>query len=385
MNVRETEDRYTSGVYQKRPLVIVRGRGARVWDDDGREYIDCIGGQGAGNLGHAHPDVTRAIAEQAERIVALTELFYSEQRAAFYAALAAILPQHLDRFFLCNSGAEAVEGALKFARFATKRSGVVAAMRGFHGKTLGALSATWSPEYREAFAPLVPGFAHCRYNDVADLAAKVDGSTAAVLLECVQGEGGVRPATAEFLLAAERLCRERGALLVIDEVQTGFGRTGRNFAIEHFGVRPDVVCLAKSVAGGVPMGVIAFARDRVGVLPPRSHSSTFGGNPLACAAGVAAVGVLVRERLAENAAARGAQLMDGLRAVRSDRIREVRGLGLLVGVELREPAGRTLRAMQERGVLALAAGPTVVRFLPPLCISADDIDAVVRAFAESVA
>lgn len=385
MSVRETEDRFGSGVYQKRPLVIVRGKAACVWDADGREYLDCVGGQGAANIGHAHPDVARAIAEQSQRIVALTELFYSEERAAFYAALASVLPAHLDRFFLCNSGAEAVEGALKFARFATKRAGVVAAMRGFHGKTLGALSATWSPEYRDVFAPLVPGFAHARFNDAEDLAAKVGDSTAAVLLECVQGEGGVRPATREFLAAAERLCRERGALLVIDEVQTGFGRTGRNFAVEHFGVHPDVVCLAKSVAGGVPMGVVAFSREKVGELPPRSHSSTFGGNPLACAAGVAAIGVLVRERLAENAAARGAELLEGLRAVRSDKIREVRGLGLLVGVELREPAAKTLRAMAERGVLALAAGPTVVRFLPPLCITAEQIEGAVRAFAEAVA
>ncbi len=383
MNAREVEDRYTSGIYQKRPLAIARGAGALVWDRDGNEYLDCVGGQGAGNIGHAHPAVARALAEQAGRIVALTELFYSEERARFYEALAGIVPSHLDRFFLCNSGAESVEGALKFARAATKRPGVVAAMRGFHGKTLGALSATWSPEYRDVFAPLVPGFAHVRYNDVDDLAAKVTGETAAVILECVQGEGGVRPATAEYLRAAERICRERGALLVIDEVQTGFGRTGANFAVERFGIAPDVLCLAKSVAGGVPMGVIAFART-LGELPKRSHTSTFGGNPLACAAGVAAIDVLVRERLAENAAARGAELMDGLRAVRSEKIREVRGLGLLVGVELREQAGPALRAMQERGVLALAAGPTVVRFLPPLCITSAQVERAVRAFAEAI-
>ncbi len=383
MNVRGREDRHTSGVYQKRPLVIARGKGALVWDEEGREYLDCVGGQGTANLGHAHPEITRAIAEQAGRIVSLTELFYSEQRAAFYDALAGILPSYLDRYFLCNSGSEAVEGALKFARFATQRSGVVAAMRGFHGKTLGALSATWSPEYRDLFAPLVPGFVHVRFNDVADLEAKVDQTTAAVILECVQGEGGVRPATAEYLAAAERLCRERGTLLVIDEVQTGFGRTGRNFAIEHFGIRPDIVALAKAVAGGVPMGVVAFGAG-VPQLPKRAHSSTFGGNPLACAAGVAAIGVLVRERLAENAAARGAQLLDGLRAVKSDKVREVRGLGLIAGVELREQAGATIKAMGERGVLVLGAGPTVVRFLPPLCITAEQVDRAIAAFADSV-
>jgi acetylornithine/LysW-gamma-L-lysine aminotransferase len=273
---------------------------------------------------------------------------------------------------------------LKFARASTKKERIVAAMRGFHGKTFGALSATWSPEYRDAFGPLVPGFVHARFNDVADLDAKIDDRTAAVILECVQGEGGVRPADADYLRHAERLCRERGALLVIDEVQTGFGRTGKYLAIEHFGIAPDVVCLAKSVAGGVPMGVVAFSRS-LGDLPKRSHTSTFGGNPLACAAGVAAIGVLLGERLVQNAAARGTELIAGLRSVRSEKVREVRGLGLMVGVEVREPAGPTLRRMADEGVLALAAGPTVVRFLPPLCITAEQVDRAVRAFAEAVA
>lgn len=381
---RVIEERHTSGIYQKRPLTIVRGDGASVWDDEGREYLDCVGGQGTANIGHAHPAVTAALSEQAARIIALTELFYSDQRAAFYAALASILPAYLDRFFLCNSGAEAVEAALKFARASTKKERIVAAMRGFHGKTFGALSATWSPEYRDAFGPLVPGFVHARFNDVADLDAKIDDRTAAVILECVQGEGGVRPADADYLRHAERLCRERGALLVIDEVQTGFGRTGKYLAIEHFGIAPDVVCLAKSVAGGVPMGVVAFSRS-LGDLPKRSHTSTFGGNPLACAAGVAAIGVLLGERLVQNAAARGTELIAGLRSVRSEKVREVRGLGLMVGVEVREPAGPTLRRMADEGVLALAAGPTVVRFLPPLCITAEQVDRAVRAFAEAVA
>ncbi len=378
------EDRHTSGLYQKRSLVIVRGTDALLWDADGREYIDCVGGQGSANLGHGNVAVAEALATQARTLASCTELFYNDRRGELYDALAAILPAELDRLFLCNSGTEAVEGALKFARAATKRQGVVAAMRGFHGKTMGALSATWGPEYRDMFGPLVAGFAHIPFNTPEALGAAITTETAAFIVELVQGEGGVRPATREFIAEAARLCRERGALLVIDEVQTGFGRTGTLFAIEQYELVPDILCLAKSVAGGVPMGVIAFSRA-VGELPKRSHSSTFGGNPLACAAAIAAIGEMTRLDLAKNARERGEQLLGGLRAIRSPKIREVRGLGLLCGVELKENAGATLKGLQDRGVLALGAGPTVVRYLPPLVIAAAQIDRVLEATAASLA
>ena len=377
------EDAHTSGLYTKRSLALVRGEGATVFDADGRAYVDCVGGQGTANLGHGNTAVADAIAEQARRLASSTELFYNDRRAELYGVLARILPPSLDRYFLCNSGTEAVEGALKFARAATKRSGVVAAMRGFHGKTMGALSATWGPEYRELFGPLVPGFSHVPFNKPEALDAAITGDTAAFIFELVQGEGGVRPATREFAAEAARLCAERGALLIVDEVQTGFGRTGTLFAIEQYGIVPDILCLAKSIAGGVPMGAIAFART-VGDLPKRSHSTTFGGNPLACAAAIAAIGEIQRLDLARNARERGAQLMDGLRAIRSDRIREVRGLGLLVGVELKENAAGALRALQDEGVLALGAGPTVVRFLPPLVITTEEIDRVLAASAKAL-
>ena len=286
--------------------------------------------------------------------------------------------------FLCNSGTEAVEGALKFARAATKRAGVVATMRGFHGKTMGALSATWGPEYRDVFGPLVPGFSHVPFNRPEALGAAITTETAVFIVELVQGEGGVRPATREFVAEAARVCRERGALLVLDEVQTGFCRTGTMFALEQYEVVPDILCLAKSIAGGLPMGAIAFSRA-VGDLPKRSHSSTFGGNPLACAAAIAAIGEMRRLDLATRARERGAQLLDGLRAIRSDKVREVRGLGLLAGIELKENAGPTLKALQAEGVLALGAGPTVVRYLPPLVISAAQIDRVLVATAKALA
>ena len=377
------EDAHTSGLYTKRAIVLVRGNGATVFDSEGREYIDCVGGQGMANLGHGNAAVAEAIAEQARTLASCTELFYNDRRAELYDVLAGILPPALDRFFLCNSGTEAVEGALKFARAATKRTGIVATMRGFHGKTMGALSATWGPEYRDLFGPLVPGFSHVPFNKPEALDASITEDTAAFIFELVQGEGGVRPSTREFAQEAARLCAERGALLIVDEVQTGFGRTGTLFAIEQYGIAPDILCLAKSIAGGVPMGAIAFSR-KIGDLAKRSHSTTFGGNPLACAAAIAAIGEIRRLDLARNARERGAQLVAGLRAIQSDRIREVRGLGLLVGVDLKENAASALRALQDEGILALGAGPTVVRFLPPLVISEQQIDRVLAASAKAL-
>ena len=372
------ESAHTSGLYQKREVVLVRGAGAVVWDETGREYIDCVGGQGMANLGHGNGAVADAISRQARTLASCTELFYNDRRAELYDRLTALLPAELDRIFLCNSGTEAVEGALKFAHLATKRSRVVATMRGFHGKTMGALSATWGPEYRELFGPLLEGFTHIPFNKTEALDAAITTETSAFIIELVQGEGGVRPATQEFVAEAARLCRERGAMLIIDEVQTGFGRTGTMFTLEQYGVVPDVLCLAKAIAGGLPMGAVAFSRA-LGDLPKRSHSTTFGGNPIACAAAIATLDEHRRLGLAKAAAERGAQLHAGLRAISSPKIREVRGLGLLQGIELKESAAPTLKALQEGGVLALGAGPTVVRYLPPLVISAAQIDAVIAA------
>src|SRR4051812_13383960 len=374
------EDAHTSGLYMKRPAVIVRGEGAVLYDEDGRAFIDCVGGQGMASLRHGNVAAADAISAQARTLASCTELFYNDRRAELYDVLAEILPAELDRFFLCNSGAEAVEGALKFARMATKRPRVVATMRGFHGKTMGALAATWGPEYREALGgdALFPGSAHVPFNKTEALDGAITTETAAFIVELVQGEGGVRPATREFIAEAARLCRERGALLVIDEVQTGFCRTGTMFALEQYGVVPDMLCLAKAIAGGLPMGAIAFSRA-VGELPKRSHSTTFGGNPLACAAAIAAIAEMGRMDLARAARERGAQLMAGLRSIKSPKVREVRGLGLIVGIELKENSGPTIKALQDEGVLTLGAGPTVVRYLPPLVITAEQMDRVIAA------
>ena len=368
MTIQEQENLYTSGLYTKRPIAIVRGLGARLWDSDGKVYVDCAGAQGAGNLGHANAAVADAIADQARTLISCPEMFYNDKRAALMAKLVSIAPEGLKRVYLCNSGTEAVEAALKFARLVTGRKETIATMRGFHGRTMGALSATWEKKYREPFEPLVPGFRHVAYNDLAALDQAVTEQTAAVILEVVQGEGGVRPGTADYLRGAQALCRARGAMLIVDEVQTGFGRTGAMFACEHYGLQPDLLCVAKSMAGGLPMGAVLMG-ERIGVLPASVHGSTFGGNPLACAASLAAIGYLEDNHLAEHAAELGAWFMARLARIQSPLVREVRGLGLMVGIELKQKVTPYLQALMAEGVLALPAGLTVMRFLPPLVIS----------------
>ena len=378
--IKVLEDQYTSGVYTKRPVAIVRGLGAHLWDADGKEYIDCAGGQGAANLGHANPAVAKAIAEQAQVLISCPEMFYNDRRAALEEKLVSLTG--MGRVFLCNSGSEAVEAALKFARLLTGRSGVVATMRGFHGRTMGALSATWEKKYREPFEPLVPGFTHIPYNDLQALDAAVTAQTAAVILEVVQGEGGVRPGDPAFLKLAQDLCQQRGALLIIDEVQTGFGRTGKLFAHQHYGLEPDLLCLAKSIAGGLPMGA-ALIHTRHGALPPQVHGSTFGGNPLACAAALAGLDFIEENHLPERAAELGEWFKGALEQIESPLIREVRGLGLIVGIELKQKVTPYLQELMAQGIMALPAGLTVMRFLPPLVISKEDL-AVVAAKVEAV-
>lgn len=383
MNIIETELKHTSGLYTKQNFAIVRGKGASLWDSDGNEYIDCSSGHGVANLGHAHPKVAAAVAEQATKLVTLFETFPNDQRAALMEKLTALTPG-LDRVFFCNSGTESIEAAVKFARLSTGRTGIIAAMRGFHGRTLGALSATWNKKYREAFEPLVPDYSHVSYNNIGALEKAVTDKTAAVILEVVQGEGGVYPADPAYLEAARELCTERGALLVIDEVQSGFGRTGRMFAYQHYGITPDILCVAKSLAGGIPMGAVLLG-PAVKNLGPGLHGSTFGGNPLSCAAAVAALTAIEEENLPQQAAEKGAYLMDKLRALNLPLVREVRGLGLMVGIELKQKVAPYIKALQEKRIIALNAGLTTIRLLPPLVITYEQLDAVVAALGDVLA
>jgi acetylornithine/LysW-gamma-L-lysine aminotransferase len=378
-----TEDIYTSGAYPKRPIAIVRGQGARVWDADGREYVDCTSGQGVALLGHAHPSVAEAVAAQARQLITCSEIFYNDQRAGLLKELARLMPGGLNRFFLCNSGAEAVEGSIKAARLFTGKPGIVATMRGFHGRTLGALSATWEPKYRDPFQPLVPGFQHVPYNDLDALAGAMGDDTAAVLVEAVQGEGGVRPGDSDYLQGLRHLCDERGVLLIVDEVQTGLGRTGRWFACQHYDLVPDIMTLGKGIAGGLPMGVVAW-REELGTFNQGSHGSTCGGNPLACAAARAVLSTLAKEELPARAAHLGQKLLADLRAIDAQIVREVRGLGLMTGIELRQRVTPILKALMERGVLALPAGQMVLRLLPPLVIQEEELATVVAAIGDAL-
>ena len=371
------EAAHTSGLYHKRPLVLTRGRGALVWDMDGSEYIDCDTGHGVAILGHCHPKVVAAVQAQVEQMITCHESFFSEPRARFLDVLASVLPQGLDRVFLCNSGTEAVEAAIKFARLATGRSKVVATKRGFHGRTLGSLSATWNPRYREPFLPLLPGFSHITYNNCEEASSQVTGETAAVILELVQGESGVFVAEPGFVRHLRQLCDECGAMLIFDEVQTGVGRTGTFVAAQGFDVIPDILCLAKGLAGGVPFGATCFG-PRLGELPGGVHASTFGGNPVACAAAAATIEAVVSEGLAGRAAEMGSMLFARFHELAREFrvVREVRGLGLMVGIDLKVRAARYLQALQDHGVLALSAGPTVVRLLPPLVIEKRELETV---------
>ncbi len=378
----QIENAHTSGVYPKRPLTIVRGEGAYLYDEAGNRYIDCVGGQGTANLGHAHPAVVAAIREQAGVLLSCPEIFYNDKRALLLDKLTALAGMR--RAFLCNSGAEAVEAALKFARLTTGRTEIIATMRGFHGRTMGALSATWEPKYREPFQPLVPDYRHIAYNDLAAAEAAITDQTAAIIVEVVQGEGGVRPGSGDYLRGLQKLCQERGAMFVVDEVQTGFGRTGKMFAHQHYDLQPDLMPLAKSIAGGLPMGACLIG-DRVGELPPMTHGTTFGGNPLTCAAAIAALDALVSEDLPGKAGALGGWMLERLADLPADKVREVRGLGLLIGIELRSKVTPVLRALQDQGVLALPAGTTVLRLLPPLVISQDDLEQVAQAIERVLA
>ena len=377
------EKRHDSGVYAKSDFVITRGEGAYVYDTEGNRYLDLINGIGVGFLGHGHPKVVAAIKAQAERLMVLPQVFASDRRAEFYRVLTDVLPEPLSRVFPTNSGTEAVEAALKFARAATGRKKFVAAMRSFHGRSFGSLSVTWEKKYREPFKPLVEPVTFIPYNDVRALEEAVDEETAAVMLEPVQGEGGVRPATPAFLQAARERTERTGALLILDEIQTGFGRTGRLFAFEHYGVVPDILTLAKPLGGGFPLGAMVTTDAVADRMPKGAHGSTFGGNPLAMAAGTAAIQAIVEERLWERAERLGRVFMEALRKIESKKIREVRGLGLMVGVELKEKAAPySKRLAEEHRILSIQAGPTVMRFLPPVVVTEEELLRAAEAVGE---
>jgi len=368
------EDSYGLNVYPKRDLVLVRGEGALLFDNNNRIFIDCAGGHGVASVGHGNPIVAKAIGEQAKKLISCPGIFYNDLRAQLLAKLIGVSPRNIHKAFLCNSGTESVEAALKFARFTTKRPNFVCMMRGFHGRTMGALSATFNPNYKKDFEPLVPGFSFAPFNNIEKTEKLVDENCAAVILETVQGEGGVHVAQKEFIREVRRICDKKGALLIVDEVQTGFCRTGRFFSIQHFDVEADMICIAKAMGGGIPMGAV-LCSDKI-IEPKGKHGSTFGGNPLCCAAASAVIDYMMENNLATQAQQKGQLVMDRLSSADSPRIRQVRGLGLMIGIELKEKVKPIVLELMKQGVLTLPAGATVLRLLPPLVITKEELEIV---------
>ncbi|VVB56964.1 [LysW]-aminoadipate semialdehyde/glutamate semialdehyde transaminase [uncultured archaeon] len=381
-----SEMAHEMGVYPKRGIALVRGAGSQVWDAEGKQYLDFTSGIGIAILGHNHPQVADAIAQQAHTLMACNESFANDQRARLEERLTTLWRAATSapgKVFLCNSGTEAIEAAIKLARAKTGRKNFVAAMNAFHGRSSGSLSLTFKPKYRERFEPLLGPVTRVRYNDIESLRAAVNSDTAAVFLEVIQGEGGIRPATAEYLQAARDICTQAGCLLVFDGIQTDVGRTGKFFAFEHFGISPDAVTLAKGLGGGAPIGAL-IASESVCAFKPLEHGSTFGGNPLACAGANATLDAMEKENLLAHVRSEGEWLFSRLRelASRHSCIAEVRGKGLMVGVELKMESKAFLQAAQLRGLLVLASGETVIRLLPPLNTPRADFERALQILDE---
>jgi acetylornithine/LysW-gamma-L-lysine aminotransferase len=375
-----------ASTYWKRPLVITHGQGASLWDAEGREYLDCTSNYGVAITGHCHPRVVEAIRKQAGLLLSCHGTFYNEARSGLLERLSTIAPDGLKRAFLSNSGTEAIEFALKLARRSTGKTGIIAMMGAFHGKTMGALSATWNKKYRTPFMPLVPGFSHVPYGRLERVEAAIDDETAAIIAEPIQGESGVNVPPDDFLPGLRDICDDKGVLLILDEIQTGFGRTGDMFACQHSGIEPDILCLAKAIASGLPMGATMATEEVMSKLKMGDHSSTFGGGPVACAAACATLDVLKDERLPERAKTNGEYMLSKLEGLAEKYriVRGARGRGLMLGLDLRFDVLNIIMGSLERGVLFLDAGRNVVRMLPPLIIDRGEIDRAITVLDEVI-
>ena len=382
---------YLMDTYARYPLALARGQGTKVFDVEGREYLDFLAGVAVNVLGHCHPKVTLALQQQAQHLIHTSNLFYTEPQVK----LAQVLVDHsfAGKVFFCNSGAEANEAAIKLARrWAHAKDGagryeIISMLNSFHGRTLATLTATGQDKVQKGFEPLPEGFRYVPFNDVEALSKAVTARTAGILVEVVQGEGGVRVATPAFLKACRDISRERGALLMLDEVQTGIGRTGKLFAYEHFGITPDVMTLAKGLGGGVPIGACLATDDAAKAFTPGSHASTFGGNPLACAAALAVLEVILEDQDIVGQCARlGEYFMKGLLDLkgRCPAVTDVRGLGLLIGVEVTLDARELVHDLRKRGILANATSEHVLRFVPPLIVTTAEIDRVVVTLGDVI-
>ncbi|MBI1750289.1 MAG: acetylornithine transaminase [Acidobacteria bacterium] len=390
---RRAAERYLMNTYKRPPLVFTRGKGCYLWDDRGRRYLDFLGGIAVNALGHAHPRLVRVVRREAARAIHLSNLFHNPYQGPLAEKL--VKWSKLDRVFFTNSGTEAIEGALKLARiYARKKTGadappvktrVLALEHSFHGRTFGALAITASAKYREPYEPLMPGAEFVRFNDVADLEAKFDDTVCAIVLEPIQGEGGVFPVSEEFYSRARQLCTQRDAALIADEIQCGLGRTGRCFAYQKFGALPDIVVVAKPLAGGLPLGAILASEKFASAFAPGLHGTTFGGGPLVCAAALEFLTTVEREKLLVNVRARGEELRAGLEKLKAkfDFVKEVRGEGLIVGMELTIEGAAIAQEALKRGVIINCTHERTLRFLPPFIVTSKHVKEFLAAL-ESV-
>jgi len=372
----DAENRLMANVFAKRQIIITKGKAATLWDINGKEYVDCMGSYGVALLGHCHPKVVAAIKAQAEQLICCHASLYNDKRSEFLQKLTNITPTGLNKAFLSNSGAESIECAIKLARKYMGKPEIIAMMGAFHGKTMGALSATWDKKYREPFQPLVPEFKHVPPDNLDKVKEAISEKTAAVLLEPIRGEGGVRVPPDGYLQGLRELCTQKGVLLIFDEVQTSFGRTGKLFGCQNWDVTPDVMTLAKPFAGGLPIGITVAKDNIMSALKVGEHSTTFSGGPLVCAAGCAAIDALIEENMTQQAATKGKYFKTQLESLQAKHpiVKEVRGLGLMLGMELRFDVYGIVQKCAQRGVLILDAGRNVLRFLPPIPITTQQID-----------
>ena len=365
--------------YGRQQIVLASGKGAVVRDINGVEYIDCVAGIAVNNVGHCHPRVVEAIRSQAEKLIHVSNLYYTEVQADLAEELVKLTG--MERAFFCNSGAEAVEAAMKLARVVTGKTDFIAAERSFHGRTMGSLSVTYKEMYRAPFKPLVQEEIFVPYDNADAMAEAITGNTAAIIIEPIQGEGGIHVPSEGYLQEVRRICDEHGILLIFDEVQTGFGRTGKWFCKDHFGIQPDIMCMAKAMGGGFPMGGIV-AKEGI-TFSKGQHASTFGGNPLACAAALGSIAAIKEDGLLERTTELGKYFMDKLRQADIPGFKEVRGRGLMIGLELERNCTEIVDHARMHGVLLNITSETVLRLAPPLVITKDQIDRVVEVIEQA--
>src|SRR5215211_3817694 len=373
------EDQHLATLYQRFPVNLARGKGAQVWDKSGKEYIDCMGGYGVALVGHCNDRVVNAIKKQAETLITAHMSVYNDARLQFMEKMSTIAPPGLTKMFFANSGAESVEGALKFARKYTGKPGIIAMKGAYHGKTFGALSVTYNEKYRKSFMPLLEGVKFVPYSDPDKLEEAIDDMTGTVIVEPIQGETGIIVPPDDLLPRIREICDRRNLVLVFDEIQSGLGRTGKMWAGQNWNTTPDIMCLAKGIAGGIPMGLVLAKQEMMDTMKLGEHSSTFGGSPIACAAGTATMEALIDDKLIDNAAKMGVQFKEGLNHLQEKHkiVRQVRGIGMMLGVELRFDVKDILFDGIRRGVLILYSGRNILRLLPPLVMDEMTVSRVV--------